>query len=83
MLKVKCVYFIKRLLITALGFLMLALVESAPEFPFFYLSVVISCSVAIKYLWRSILKSERELRKRNQFRFSQKTQSKNYNRKAA
>ncbi|GEM_PF-2601035 len=83
MLKVKCANFIKRFLITVLGFLMLALVESAPDFPIFYAVIVITCGCSIKLLWESILRDEKKIKGRGCFQISQRIDREDHRGKAA
>jgi len=83
MLKVKCVYYIKLSIITILAIALLELVESAPQFPVFFLlsAIVILCSIHM--LWISVLKDEQKIKKRTHVRFSHKDQKEHHHEKAA
>jgi hypothetical protein len=62
MLKIKCICFLKRLLITALASIILALVEIAPDNPLIFFIVTLIFVVSIRYLWASILQDEMALK---------------------
>jgi len=83
MLKVKCIYFLKRLIITALAFLMIALIESAPVFPLFYTAVCVISSCVIRMLWNSMLQDEAKQKKRTRVRFSNRSNWESQREKAA
>ncbi len=83
MLTVKCIYFLKRLIITALAFLMMALIKSAPVFPLFYTAVCVVSSCVIRMLWNSILKDEAKQKKRTRVRFSNRCYREDHREKAA
>jgi hypothetical protein len=62
MLKIKCIYFLKRLLITILAFFILALVETAPDNPLFFFTVTLLLIASIRFLWISILRDEKAIK---------------------
>ena len=64
MLKIKCICFLKRFLITALAILMLALVDRAPDNPLFFCTVTLVLIASIRFLWISTLQDEKAFKKK-------------------
>lgn len=83
MLKIKLVCFIKRLIITALVLIMLAFVESLPQYPLFYILVCLVSNFSIRFLWKSSLKDEDRQKKRTRVRFSNQSNREYHRKKAA
>ena len=59
---IKCAYYLKLFLITAIMIVLLASVENAPEHPTVFSSVLIFFIFSIRLLWQSVRKSEVTMR---------------------
>ena len=64
MLKVKCAYYLKLTLVTALATIFFSSVEAAPEQPLLFLALAFVLIVCIRLLWLSALQDEKAIKKR-------------------
>ena len=67
----KLAYFIKLFLIVTVSTVLLASVEAAPDRPFLFAAVSISCIITIRFIWKSALRDEKAINNR-QIRLNRK-----------
>jgi hypothetical protein len=63
-MRLKAAYFIKRFLIVTLAIVLFACVGIAPDQPVLFTIASAACIIVIRFIWRSALKDEKVIKKR-------------------
>ena len=63
-MRLKAAYFIKRFFIVTLAIVLFACVGIAPDQPVLFIIASAACIIVIRFIWRSALKDEKAISKR-------------------